>query len=174
MFYMKNTTALLLLILLWAACKKGELPPDSFGSPVFKMQYFTPFGGDSLTAGENDVYLFTNFISNPDLVLCSSSFSKVSCPDGDCPGSLTFEFKSEFTDFFEADTVFHLGEFDFLQSDSAVGTLIFRTTFNAANTAGYGNFSWKINDSLAGNATTLTIDFPDESPKLLKISAQKP
>jgi hypothetical protein len=171
---MKNTTAFLFLILLWAACKKGELPPDSFGSPVFGVQFSTSIGSDSVTAGVEEVYLFTNFVSNPDLVLCSGSFSKINCPDGDCSGSLTFEFKSEFTDIFEPDTVFHLGQYSFLQPDSSGGTTIFRTTFNATNTAGYNNFSWEIDTSFAGTGATLTVDFPNETPKLLELSAQKP
>lgn len=174
MLCMKNKTVFLLLILVWAACKKGELPPDVFGSPVFGVQISTPFGSDSLTAGASDVYLFTNFVSNPDSILCSGSFSQVGCPDGDCPGSLTFEFKSEFTDFFEADSVFHLGQYSFLQADSAAGTTIFHTTFTATNTSGYNNFSWKIDTFPAGNGATLTVDFPDESPKLLELNAQKP
>jgi hypothetical protein len=118
--------------------------------------------------------LFTDFEAN-DFVVCAGSFSEVDCPDGNCPGSLTFEFKSSQTDPFAPETVFHLGNYQFLSPDSVGNTLIYRTTFNAINSAGYNSFSWKINDQDAGTGPTIEVDFPDISisPKFIELAAQK-
>lgn len=54
----------LLLLSLWAACKKGELPPSSSDVPVFIVGFSTDsFNNQSVTAGENEVYLFTRYFT---------------------------------------------------------------------------------------------------------------
>lgn len=171
---MKYTSGFFLFILLWTACKKAELPPTSFDDPVFSVTYFADtISAQTVTAGKDDIYLFTDFDAS-DFVVCSGSFSEVDCPNGNCPGSLTFEFKSLTTDPFAPDTVLHLGNYQFLGPDST-GSLIYHTVFNAVNSGGYNSFSWKINDQNAGTGPTIEVDFPDISvtPKTIELTAQK-
>jgi hypothetical protein len=73
------------------ACKKTEAP-DGGNIPVFSVAY-TVDSSYTITAGLNDVYLFTRFATELEVFTSTNSFTAVDCPAGDCPGSLTFEFR---------------------------------------------------------------------------------
>jgi hypothetical protein len=162
----------LLFLLCWTACKKAELPPSSFDDPVFSVTYQSDsVSNQTVTAGVDDVYLFTDY-SVGDSIVCSGSFSKVDCPDGDCPGSLTFEFRSPLTDDFRPDTVFHLGQYVFEGTGIATDT-VFLTTFNVVPNSGYNTFSWDIDSVNVGVDATLVQEFQENVPKTVRLTAQK-
>lgn len=81
---------------LWlAACTSVE-PPPTGGSqdPVFSADYFTDSSSMVLKAGENGIYLFTRVDIEDSVLLMSGTFSAADCPEGNCPGSLKFEFRN--------------------------------------------------------------------------------
>lgn len=177
MNYAKNITGLILLISMWGACKKAELPPGVIDDPLFEVQFETPGTDDNVkTAGVDGIYLFTDYRIADQQVVCSGSFAAADCPAADCPGTLTFEFKSAFIDQFAPDTVFHTGGYQFLYQDSSAGTSVLRTTFNAVNTSGYSNFSWRIDDEDKGTGPQIVVDYPNISvtPKYVEVMAQRP
>ncbi len=177
MKYTRYITGLIAVMLIGGACNKADLPPDDTGDPVFEVQFDTPGTDDNIkTAGVDDIYLFTDYRIANQQVVCSGSFADVDCPDADCPGTLTFEFKSAFFDQFSPDTVFHKGDYQFLYQDSTPGTSVLRTTFNAVNTSGYSSFSWRINDEDKGTGPQIVVDFPNISvtPKYVEVMAQRP
>ena len=174
--YAKNIIGLMMLALIWVACKKAELPPPVTEDPVFSVTYFpdTIFE-KTVTAGKDSIYLFTDYKDSGARTICLGSFADAKCPDGDCPGSLTFEFMHDQAGPFSPDTVFHLGSYSFFSLDSTAGSPIYHVTYNAVNTGNYTGFSWKIDDQNAGNGPTITADYPDISitPKFVELSAQK-
>lgn len=172
--FRKRAGWLLFTALLWAACQKAELPPPSFDDPVFSIEFSAaPLPSQSVVAGENEVYLFTRHITDGQETVSTGAFSQSDCPDADCPGSLTFEFRSELSGVFDADAVFHLGNFTFVSSDTSGGTTLYRTNFFADSTVGYDSFSWKINDQSVGAGTSIAINFSDNTPRLVELEAQK-
>lgn len=171
MTYIKNTIGLIAVALWWGACKKAELPPTFFEDPVFMVEHSLDTTGQPIMAGVDDVYLFTDF-EESDFVVCSGSFAKTTCPIADCPGSLTFRFRSPMTDAFSPDTVFHTGSFPFDGSGSAADT-IYLTTFNVAPNSGYDSFSWDIDSVFAGEGASLVQEFQDNAPKIVRLTAQK-
>ncbi len=174
--FRKRAFWLLSIALLWTACKKEEQPPPLSEDPVFMVEFdLDTITGQSqlLTAGLDGVYLFTRFMADGQEITCAGSFAKSDCPDGDCPRSLTFEFRSELTDVFEPDSVFHLGGFRFVGSDSTSGPITYRTSFYADSTLGYDSFSWKINGEDVGTGLSIIVDFQDNTPKSLELDAKK-
>ncbi|GAB4498733.1 MAG: hypothetical protein OHK0019_34570 [Saprospiraceae bacterium] len=174
MFYMKNITALVVIALCWTACKKAEpLPPPVSEDPVFRVTYNQDStASQTVTSGQNSVYLFTDFEEN-DFVLCTGSFSKEDCPDGNCPGSLTFIFKSLKTDDFQPNTVFHLGSFVFENILSGSADTTFLATFSVLPNSGYNSFSWDIDSTFAGAGASIQQEFQDDSPRIVRFTAQK-
>ena len=174
--FRRRAIGLLSIALLWTACKKDDQPPPLAEDPVFMVEFDidTITGqGQLLTAGLDSVYLFTRYMVDAQEIACIGTFAKSDCPDGDCPRSLTFEFKSELTDVFEPDSVFHLGSFRFVGSDSTPGPVIYRTSFYADSTLGYDSFSWKINGQNVGTGSSNVVDFQDNTPKSLELEAKK-
>lgn len=165
-----QTTGLLLL-LLWAACKKGELPPPAFGDPVFMLS-FTSGPDTSITAGVGGVYLFTGYSADGPAVFSTGTFAKENCPGGDCPGSLRFQFNSTGQPF-SPDSAFQTGSYGFVGSDS-LGATIYLTTFSVLNNNGYNNFSWRINDINAGQGAPFIKEFTDNLPKMVELTARRP
>lgn len=87
---------ILLSGLLWSACSKPEVPVGGFETPIFWLS----FGVDSLvsskTAGVDGTYLFTSVDRGADGVLVmSGAFTDADCPNGNCPGSIRFEFRND-------------------------------------------------------------------------------
>lgn len=171
MTYIKNTISLIAVVLWWGACKKAELPPTFFEDPVFMVEYSLDTTGQPITAGVDDVYLFTDF-EEGDFVVCSGSFAKTDCPNADCPGSLTFRFRSPMTDVFSPDTVFRTGSFFFDGTGSAADT-IYLTTFSVVPGSGYDSFSWDIDSAFAGTGASLVQVFQENVPKVVRLTAQK-
>ena len=89
---------------LIAACKKTETP-NVTTDPVF-MVTSPDTVSELITAGLKGVYHFTRFEVKDGLVKSISAFSDASCPTGDCPGSLRFEFLDSLSlnSFFESDS----------------------------------------------------------------------
>jgi len=171
---MKNITAWLVIALCWTACKKAEpLPPPVSEDPVFMVTY-SPDSvvNQTVTAGQNSVYLFTDF-EEDDFILCTGSFSKEDCPDGNCPGSLTFIFKSLKTDDFQPDNVFHLGSLVFENVLGGSPDTTFLTTFSVLPNSGYNSFSWNIDSASAGTGASIQQEFQDDNPKIVRLTAQK-
>lgn len=84
-----------LATLFWSACKKAELPDGSFNDPIFFTAFETDSTGISMTAGKNNTYHFTRVERDTNEVLAmSGAFADASCPTGDCPGSIRFEFRN--------------------------------------------------------------------------------
>ena len=172
----RNITGLLALVLLWAACKKADIPDSEFNSPVFSVTYDTAGVNQPVTtAGIANVYLFTDYAVANQQVVCKGSFADSDCPDADCPGTLTFEFKSAYTDVFTPDSVFHLGGYSFLGLDSTAGHTVLRTTFFAVDPDNYDGYSWRINDEDKGQGPEIVVDFADISvtPKLVELTAER-
>lgn len=100
-----------LVAMIWSACSKSDPPGGGFDSPVFSVGFEAPpDSGFGLTAGLNGTYLFTKVeggtVSNRVLVM-SGAFADASCPAGDCPGSVKFEFKNEWLEnFVRPDSIF--------------------------------------------------------------------
>lgn len=83
-------------ICLWlAACTSVEPPPPGGSQdPVFWADYSTDSFSNGLVAGKNGIYLFTRAEIVDNVLLMSGAFSGVTCPEGNCPGSLKFEFRN--------------------------------------------------------------------------------
>lgn len=107
-----------------AACKKSDLP-DGENQPVFMVTY----GADpetTVTAGKDDVYLFTRYATESGGYRSVSTFSKVDCPAGNCPGSLTFEFFGALP----VDTVLSIGFYKYALADSVLqGLDVYQTRY---------------------------------------------
>lgn len=114
-------------IFLLPSCKRTD-PPADFNDPVFTVHFEIDSSAQSVSAGLNDVYLFTRYDLNQNLFRSYNYFSKTTCPAGDCPGSLGFEF----THLAAVDTAFFPGDYRYALPDSAVGQIQY---FN-------GNFQW--------------------------------
>lgn len=83
----------------WSACQKSEIPPGGTEDPVFSLSIGNTIDSNQLTAGVNGIYLFTKVDRGADEVLVmSGAFADADCPDGDCPGSVQFVFRSENTE----------------------------------------------------------------------------
>ncbi len=81
--------------MIWSACSKSYLPDPVKEHPVFSITLTGELGDTMLTAGKNNTYLFTRFERGLDEVLVmTGSFADVSCPMGDCPSSVRFEFRN--------------------------------------------------------------------------------
>lgn len=110
------------------ACDRTEAPVG-FNSPVFSIEYATDtIAGDSVVAGKEGIYLFTRYELSDGKYRSISSFSDASCPDGDCPGSLTIEFKHNAI----VDSAFSGGYYSYSLPDSLLNNT---NTYN-------GTFQW--------------------------------
>jgi len=158
----------LLLLLLWSACQKGALPPSSSDVPVFIVGFSTDSINDqSVTAGQNEVYLFTSYFTEGQEIFSAGTFAKEDCPGGNCPGSLTFEFRHS-----GLDSAFSLGSYNFIGTDPPSGSPIYFTTFSVLPNSGFNSFFWKINDINAGQGATLVREFLNDSTKLVELRAE--
>jgi hypothetical protein len=174
MHTMKNALCLVFFLMLWAACKKEDLPPGGTGTPVFKVQYTTPGAvNNSVTAGVSDAYLFTDFhTDNQNIIVCSGTFAATTCPAGNCPGSLGFEFSTvPAGTAFSPDSVFAPGILNYKIIDPPSDTF-FRTTFTPVNPAGFNAFVWNVNGQSTAQGDTFVYDSPSLSPLTVELRAQ--
>jgi hypothetical protein len=95
---------------IWSDCKTSDPPDGGFDSPVFMVGMEDSIRTD-LTAGVNGTYLFTRVKQGSDKILVmSGAFANASCPAGDCPESVQFEFRnSELGNSAVADLIFQEG-----------------------------------------------------------------
>jgi len=109
----------------------------------------------SLTAGLQTTYMFTRAeLGQDEIWELSGSFADATCPDADCPGSLTFYWRNNDTgnDF---DSTWYTGEFPmyFKASDLISFQTHLGLEFNVENPT---EVSWFINDSLYSSGKELT------------------
>lgn len=107
------------LTLLISACSKTDAP-NGFNDPVFKV-FFTidTLQGDSIIAGIDGIYLFTNYTTTNENFHSVNTFADAGCPAGDCPGSLSFEFSNSVLN----DTAFSGGSYRYIQLDTVSITI---------------------------------------------------
>lgn len=164
---------ILLSVLLFPACKKGSLPPDSIGNPVFFVQFDTDsIIGQTVTAGLNDIYLFTRVEKGADQVITSyNTFADANCPDGDCPGSLRFEFRSHFN----VDSVFSGGFYPYTKGDANNLPDSYLIHLSITNFGQYDSWALFSDSTLVFENSTTGISFPSGNldPHSISVSAMK-
>lgn len=164
--------AMLLSALLWSACQKTPLPPDVTEPTVFSV---TPLDSIStLTAGLNEVYLYTDFGRDSNEVLVfSGTFARVDCqPVEVCPGSVRFEFRNvnEGSNV-SPEEAFREGEFEYADRDAAQSATIYRTTFTATNAAEFGVFNWTFDTTDIDTGKVVVRNFPKPVPLKVGLTA---
>lgn len=102
------------------ACNKTQppTPPSGFDDPVFMVTYqdTTPI---TIIAGLDGVYHFTKLVLGSDDVYTSiNTLADANCPAGDCPGSLSFEFRRIAI----TDSIFSGGQYAYTTPDSIIST----------------------------------------------------
>lgn len=108
------------------ACSKTQAP-SGFNDPVFMVTY-QDTTLTTITAGLNGVYLFTKYTLQNGVFHSTNTFADATCPTGDCPGSLSFEFR----ELIQIDSAFFAGVYDYTLPDSL-----------AAISGGYqGSIAW--------------------------------
>ena len=157
--------AMLLSVLLWSACQKTPLPPGVTEPTVFSV---SPLDSISpLTAGLNEVYLYTDFGRDSNEVLVfSGTFARVGCqPVEVCPGSVRFEFRNvnEGSNV-SPEEAFHEGEFEYAEQSSGQSGTIYRTTFTATDTTDFQEFNWMFNGADTASGNMVVRDFKDMKP----------
>ncbi len=114
----KILLSIVLAALIWSACTKSDFPDPIVETPVFMVKIDSmPEGPASTTAGEDGIYLFTEVSQRfGGFLVLSGTFADSKCPEGDCPGSLRFEFWNEWLeDFVRPDTLFSEGTWPYFQ-----------------------------------------------------------
>ncbi|MCB9306858.1 MAG: hypothetical protein H6565_09695 [Lewinellaceae bacterium] len=160
---MRKTAFLLLLAAMYSgACKKGVLPPPAESDPVFSVDFALDTLNRHLTAGVGDIYHFTRLEKGADDVFTSyNAFTDVDCPDGDCPGSLRFEFRS----LFATDTTFGGGFYPYTRLNPTGGNG-FAIHFSLEDTEKYA--VWTLNygsEVLLENSDITEVDFITTNPE---------
>ncbi len=162
----KKYSWLFLFVLLWSACSKEPIPPDIPGEPVFTAQFQFDAEQQTLSAGVDSLYLFTAYRNAPGaLLVLSGAFAPVDCPDGDCPGSLTFELRNDRTGTtVSPDTVFAVGSRAYFNAAPQATDSIVRITFATPDTLEYQLFQWQIDNGSPFTGKSVTREFPDNAP----------
>ncbi|MFN0176269.1 MAG: hypothetical protein ACKVU0_16605 [Saprospiraceae bacterium] len=114
-YYVRLLIPITFATIIWSACSKSEPPDGGFGSPVFSVGIEAPpDSGVGLTAGLDGTYLFTRVERGSDgtsPLVMSGAFADASCPAGDCPGSVKFEFTNEWLEnFVRPDSIFAIDQ----------------------------------------------------------------
>ncbi len=169
----KYSWLFLFVLLLWSACSKEPIPPDIPGEPVFTAQFQFDAGEQALSAGQDSLYLFTTYRSAPGAILVlSGAFAPVDCPDGDCPGSLTFELRNDRTgSAVVPDTLFELGSRAYFNAAPQASDSIIRITFTTPDTLEYQTFQWVIDNGSPFTGKSITKEFPDNAPHEVTLRA---
>ncbi len=102
----------LAICLILAACSKTQAP-SGFNDPVFMVTY-QDTTSKTITAGLNGVYLFTKYTLQNGVFQSTNTFADATCPTGDCPSSLSFEFR----ELIQIDSAFFAGVYDYTLPDS--------------------------------------------------------
>lgn len=130
---------------LWA-CKEDLGSPEPSPDPVFMVGYQIDGATYSQTAGLQTTYLFTRAELGQDNVWnLSGSFADATCPDADCPGSLTFYWRNNAAgnDF---DSTWAIGSFPMYYGTP--GLPAFKTNLSLDQGSGTPTeVIWTINDS---------------------------
>ncbi len=162
-----------LFVVLWSACSKTDFPPDEPGDPVFTAQFLLETEEHTLVAGQDSVYLFTDYRpGNDEVLVLSGSFAAVNCPAGDCPGSLTFQFRNDHTGSgVSPDTLFFPGNRAYFNAMPTVIVTSRRTTFSTSDTLDYQGFQWIIDNGTPVPGKSIVLDFPDDTPHQVSLRA---
>ncbi|MBL7783139.1 MAG: hypothetical protein JNM22_18055 [Saprospiraceae bacterium] len=166
----KKYVWLLLSPFLWVACQRVDLPPDIPGEPVFTTQFTLDNTGHEINAGVEDYYLFSRYESgSAGVLVMSGSLAPSDCPQGNCPGSLTFEFRNNQTGAqVSPDTLFSSGVKPYWGSLTTTSDTIWRLTFSTPDTLYYQSFQWSVDNGALQTGKSITRDFTDQN--LHKIS----
>ncbi|MBP6825199.1 MAG: hypothetical protein KA165_01460 [Saprospiraceae bacterium] len=168
----KLSFQIFIFMLLCTACKKGSLPPGSFENPVFTVDFKVGNqAAQTVVAGEGGFYLFTGLQTGPNNVVSSiNTFASTDCPDGDCPGSLGFEFRS----LFDGDSVFVPGSYRYYTADSIASPDYYSIDYFLTNTDPYNTWALYSNGNLlleSDNITTVTTTANGDSTQNIYITA---
>lgn len=168
---MRNVTIFVgLLLCFLGACQKEqpEDPKNYFESPELSVAFASDPVIDTVTAGLNNRYLFTRLVPVlPDSQQISiSTFADVACPEGNCAGSLRFEFQGTFVD----STDFGPGYYAYKSNGIAAG---YSGRFSVQNPGPYQNFLLFLNSNiiLEGPDTSVTVFFDNFAPLNVQLSA---
>jgi len=119
----KLTNYIFLIFIIIGGCKKVELDPTPSGDPVFSVDATLNGTDFNWVAGDDDIYMFTEFSKDSfDVYTLSGRFAlDDNCVDT-CEESLTFSIRSS-TAFsspsqFEIETAISLGDFQFFKNNN--------------------------------------------------------
>lgn len=166
---------LFLLLFFWANCSKGP-DVDIPGEPVFTASFDFNSTGHLIQAGVEDVYLFTSHQwDSQNLRVFKGTFTDADCPAGNCPGSLTFEFRNlQQGETVSPDSLFFPGERSFFLEPQTVTGPVYRMTFSTPDTLVYHSFQWRIDHQ--GNleaGKSITRDFQDNTDHIIELYAYR-
>lgn len=164
---------LLLVALLWSACQQADIPPNGSEDPVFTAQFQVGGQEKTLTAGLEEVYLFTAFEADAlDVLVCTGTFALSDCPQADCPGSLTFAFRNDKTGSNVApDTLFALGSRSYYSQNLPVTDSIWRVTFSTSDTLDYQLFQWNIDNNPMENGKKIVREYASNTAHFANLKA---
>lgn len=166
---------LLLFALFWSACQKAELPPNVTEPTVFSVT--ESLNQVALTAGLNQIYLYTDVTRNAGEVLVfSGTFTEVGCqPVEACPGSVRFEFRNvNLGSDVSPEEAFREGEYEYADLSSGAMDTVYRTRFVATDTAAFQGFEWEFNTTDSASGKVVVRDFPDLNPVSVELISRVP
>ena len=171
--FKKYSGLLLLCLVLWSACRTGELPPDMPDEPVFTAGFSVNGEAHSLAAGVEDVYLFTRFEEDDaNVLVLSGTFAQSDCPQGNCAGSLTFEFRNDRTGSeVLIDTLLRAGTLEYYYDQPAVTDEVFRYRFFSPDSADYPLLQWKIDNAPIVIGTSIVREFAQDTVHTVQLFA---
>ncbi len=164
---------LLWVALLWSACQRADIPPNGSEDPVFTAQFEVGNQAETLTAGKEEVYLFTAFQADDlDVLVSTGTFALSDCPQADCPGSLTFAFRNDRTGALVfPDTLFALGSRSYYSQNLPVTDSIWRITFSTSDTLDYQLFQWNIDNNPVVNGKKVVKEYASNTPHFATLRA---
>ncbi|MEM7657257.1 MAG: PKD domain-containing protein [Bacteroidota bacterium] len=152
------------LLVLWGSCGEPTLPDEVIEQPVFYLAGQLGEGELSLTAGENDYYLHTDYQREPEnLYSFRGVFSPTECLE--CPESLEIIFRdvqvSNEGASVDPSQSLATGAYLFYEEEGADGDFVYRVAFS--NESGIGNetFEWDFGDGTIGSGLNPVHDYSD-------------
>ncbi|HOY06688.1 MAG TPA: hypothetical protein PLO67_14870 [Saprospiraceae bacterium] len=170
---LKKYNWLLAGLLFWSACSNRDFPPDMPADPVFTTQFTVDGEIQSLEAGVEDIYLFTRFEKDDaNVLVLGGTFAQADCPAGDCPGSLTFEFRNDRTgsEVF-IDTLLSAGNKTYYFDQPVTANEVFRYKFYAPDSADYSLLQWRIDNDTPVTTKTLIREFVQDTVHQVRLWA---
>ena len=170
---LKKYNWLLAGFLFWSACRSGGFPPDEPAEPVFTTQFTVAGEVNLLEAGVEEIYLFTRFEKDDaNVLVLSGTFAPTDCPSGNCPGSLSFEFRNDRTgaEVF-IDTLLGIGNKTYYFDQPVTGNEVFRYKFFSPDSADYSLLQWRIDNDTPVTTKTLVREFVQDTEHQVRLWA---